>query len=420
MNVVIIGAGIVGLTSAYALLREGHQVTVIDRHAEPARGASQANGGFLSPSHCAPWAAPGVPTAAIRAQLDPCAPMRLRPDFTIAQARWLWRMLGECKPAHFERNRQRMLALGRYSRQCHDAFERQLGLTYERRTTGVLQLSQAAASKAAMLRQVPNLQSQGVKAVWRTPQQVFDLEPSLRGSAPDLQGALHVVDEGSGRCERFSQQLTKYLADQGVRFHWNTEVQGLDIAKGPAPKLRGVRLDKDSLGADVCVVATGPQAPRLLAPHLQLPVCPVKGYSMTARIKDPERAPRHAVVDERSKLAIVCFDKEVRVAGFADVVGHNTQLDSDRCRQLAAGFEALYPGVADISDAQFWAGLRPMTPDGPPVIGATNVQGLFLNTGHGTYGWTLSFGSAQLLADIVCGRTTALPEADYAIARYRS
>lgn len=421
MKIIVIGAGIVGLTTAWALADAGHAVTVIDRQPGPARGCSAANGGFLSPAHCAPWAAPGVLSMALRSSFDRTAPFRWRPDFSLDQLRWLLAMARQCTAEAYARNRQRMFALARYSSACHAAADRQLAFAYERRA-GVIQPCRSPAGQAALQALAGSLQAQGADAAWLDRDATLALEPALGASSPDLVGALQLKDEGSGRCERYAHQLAERLARQDVTLHWNTVATGLETTGGTPgrPRLRALLTADATLPADAVVVAAGPQAAGLLAARLRLPVYPVKGYSMTARIVDPTRAPRHAILDDRSKLAIAPFDEVVRVAGIAEVVGHDTHLDPRRCRQLAAAFDALYPGAVETATAEFWAGLRPMTPDGTPIIGATDIEGLFVNTGHGTYGWTLAWGSARLLADILDDRPAALPAKDYALARFGS
>ena len=421
MKVMVLGAGIVGVTTAYFLARAGHEVTVVDQNGAAAEGASHANGGFLSPSYCGPWAAPGVPAMAVKALFHAQAPIRWRPDFTTRQFVWLLAMLRECTAKRFAVNRRRMLALGLYSAQCLDEVEQATGLTYARQRTGILQLCYSAAAHAAARQQGEKLRAGGIDAALLDRDQLIALEPALARRS-DLTGALRLTNEGSGRCEHFARALATRLEREGVRFLWNTKVGRINVlpASGGAQG-RGfdsVQVQGQALQADACIVAAGVAAPALLREHLSIPVYPVKGFSMTARVTDPQRAPQHAVLDPVHQLAIARFGDVVRVAGYADVVGHDLTLDADRCEQIAATFQSLYPGAADTGQAQFWTGLRPTTPDGTPIIGATAIPGLYVNTGHGSYGWTLSCGSAKLLADIVGGGPPSLPPEDYALARY--
>lgn len=421
MKIVVVGAGIVGVTSAYALLRSGHEVTVVDRHHAPALGASHANGGFLSPSHCAPWAAPGVPLLALKSMLAPESTIRIRPDFTWTQLSWMARMSRECTAERFQINRQRMLALGLYSKRCLEDVDRETNIRYERNRGGILQLAHSPASQAALQTQSIALGEAGVNAVWLDPKQVTRLEPAMCKRAGGLTGALHIPGEGAGRCEKFCADMTTLLERSGVRFVWGALVDQLAIqgAKdGRQQVFCGLRISGQTLEADACVVAAGVESRRLMAQFLHVPIYPVKGYSMTVSVSDSSGAPGCAVLDDRSRLAIAPFSDVIRVAGFAEVTGDNLRLDTTRCAQLVNGLEALFPMVADTRNAHFWTGQRPMTPDGTPIIGRTRIQGLYLNAGHGTYGWTLSFGSAQLLADIVAGTQPHLPAEDYAISRY--
>lgn len=421
MKIVVIGAGIVGITSAYYLSRSGHDVTVIEQNGTAAAGCSHANGGFISPSYCGPWAAPGVPTMALKALLTPHAPMRWRPDFTLRQIRWLLAMARECSADRFATNRRRMLALGTYSGRCLDEVELETGLSFERRRSGILQPCRSAAELAAAAKQEQSLRANAIDVRLLTRDEVTAREPALVANVPELTGALYLSDEGSGRCESFAPALARWLESRGVRFLWNARIKALNIetdSRTRSRRLASLCVGNQTLEADACVVAAGPDTPALLAPHLAVPIYPVKGFSMTARVIDESRAPSHAVLDPRYQLAIARFDDVVRVAGYADVVGYDSRLDEGRCRQLAEVFNSLYPGAADTQNATFWAGLRPMTPDGTPIVGACDIHGLYINAGHGTYGWTMSCGSASLLNDIIGGRQPTLPAADYALARY--
>lgn len=421
MKILVIGAGIIGITTAYHLARAEHQVTVVERQSGAANGCSHANGGFLSAAYCAPWAAPGVSTLALRSLFTSRSPMRWRPDFTLRQLRWLWATLRECNAARFVINHRRMLALGRYSLACLDEMEKATGLAFERCRNGILQPCHSAADLVAAQRLARNLHAEGMRAVCLSREETLTREPALASQALGLTGALHIPDEGSGNCERFTTDLARWLEQRGTHFHWNARVDGLEIGianDGRSRRFEGVRIDDRLLRADACVLAAGPETADLLSGHLELPVYPVKGYSMTAPVVNESLAPRHAVLDAHGRLAIARLGEAIRVAGFAEVVGHDTRQDAARCAQLADALERLYPGAIDVRNARFWAGLRPTTPDGTPIVGASDIDGLYLNTGHGSYGWTMSCGSARLLSDIVSGRATALPAADYAPGRY--
>ena len=330
-------------------------------------------------------------------------------------------MMRECTAERFAINRRRMLALGLYSAQCLDDVEQTTALTYERQRTGILQLCHSAAAYTAAGNQSEKLRASGIDATLLDRDQLIRLEPALANRA-GLTGALHLTNEGSGRCEHFAHALATLLERGGVQFLWNTKIKHINIrAASSIAQGRGfdsVQLEGQALKADACVVAAGVDTPALLRGHLSIPVYPVKGFSMTARVIDPQRAPTHAVLDPVNQLAIARFGDVVRIAGYADVVGCNLDLDKSRCELLVAVFESLYPDAADIERAEFWTGLRPMTPDGTPIIGATDIRGIYVNTGHGTYGWTMSCGSAKLLSDIIGGNPPSLPPEDYALTRY--
>lgn len=418
MDILIVGAGVIGLTSAYNLLRDGHKVTLIDRNDGPAKGASRANGGFLSASSCAPWAMPGLMKMAVRSQFDRDAAFSFRPDFSWQQVRWGLDVLKQSTAERFAINRDRMIKLGILSRRTQEAMEQEIVLRYERRQAGVMHLyhSVDAAAKAGTTRQY--LTSQGFNSEFLEPEAVLELEPALEHQRASLAGALYIVDEASGDCNMFCRQLMAHCQTLGAQFRWNATVSNVQV-NGELNTVTGLQLSSgETLTADAYVMATGAEVAELLRPYFHVPVYPIKGYSMTVPVSESEQAPQRALVDDRSQLAIVRLDRRVRVAGFAEMVGFDRKLHSHRCKQLASGYADLYPRGGNTADAKYWTGLRPMTPDGTPIIGATPLDNLYLNTGHGTYGWTLSCGSARLLADVISRRTPSLDINDYQLARY--
>lgn len=414
MHVVVIGSGIVGLTTAQALLADGHAVSVVDRHAMPAMGASHANGGFLSASHCAPWAAPGMARMAMASMLTGRGPVRWKYDGTLAQVRWLLAMLRQCDAAAFSLNRERMIRLARHSRDSLRQVRHETGIGFDGHEAGSLSLISDAARQDAAKAQVAELRSHRFDAVLLDRDALLAREPGLADAQPSVVGAVLVRDDGAGDCEQFCRALREWLQTRGVQFHYGSTVERIEHSAG---RFTGLRLDSGLLKAEGCVVAAGADAPALLRGIARLPVCPVKGYSFTVDVTDESAAPHGNVLDDVGRLAIARLGRRIRVAGVADVVGHDVRLEPGRQRQMLARFRQLYPRAADLSAARFWAGLRPMTSDGPPLIGATPVQGLYVNTGHGTYGWTMSCGSARLLAAIVAGRTPPVDAADYALPR---
>lgn len=409
-RVVVVGAGVIGVTTAHALLCDGHDVTLLEAAPAAGTGASHANGGFLSAAFCAPWAVPGLPKQVLTALFDREAPIRWRPDGSLAQLRWMGELLAQCNGPQFSRHRGHMVRLALFSRACLHAVAAQTAISFDLRETGVLQLFRHAPARQAMRQRLDELNAFGIEAQWCDPDQVRALEPGL-GREVTLAGALHVREDASGDCQRFVQALLAWSQAQGLRVVAGTAVEALELAPGRR-RLRAVRAASQRWEADAFVFCTGVDTARLLRPHLRLPVVPVKGYSVTVPIGD-DAGVRCAVIDDASKLAVTRLGSRLRLAGMAELVGHDLSIDHDRCNQLVRQYEALY-GPLPTQGRTLWAGLRPMTPDGPPLIGGTAIEGLYLNTGHGTYGWTLSCGSARLLADVMAGRPTALDAAAYA------
>jgi len=414
MDVIVVGAGVVGLTTAQALHADGHRVTVLEARSGPAEGASHANGGFLSPAYSMPFATPELPGQALRSLFEARSPMRFRPDGTLAQWQWLWALWRRCNRAALVDSRRRFVRLGHYSRTCLDDVAAATGVQFEHRRAGVLQLVRQAGRQARAAQQAEVFTAQGFPTRWLSRDEVIAMEPGLERSSLPLAGALHVPGEASGDCERFCHALLQWLRVRGVGFEPDQRVTGLRMDAG-GRRVNGVSTRARSCWeAEAVVVANGVSAPQLLKGHLRLPVQPVKGYSLTAEVADAERAPRHALLDEVSRLAVVRFEHRVRLAGVAELVGADLRIDPRRVAQLAAAYEALYPQTLR-PGALGWSGLRPTTPDGLPIVSATPISGLWLNVGHGGYGWTLACGTARLLADQMQGRAPALPAADYAL-----
>ncbi len=410
-RVVVIGAGVIGVTTAHALASDGHQVTLLDAASTAASASSHANGGFLSAAFCAPWAMPGLPKQAAAALLDRQAPFCWRPDGSWAQIRWLRELLNACTAEQFGKHRARMVRLALLSRACMNEVVSSTGIEFDLRTAGVLLIFRQSPTQQAIDRRLQELQGFGFDARWCDADEVRRLEPGL-SNATQIDGAIYVRDDACGDCERFVQGLLAWNLSRGMAFERNVSIDALELDDG-GRKLRAVRAGNKRWDADAFVFATGADTARLLRPYLHVPVVPVKGYSVTATLA-PDAGPMRAIIDEASKLAVTRLGNRARLAGMAEVVGHDSRIDMSRCEQLVQQYENLYGELPDVQRS-YWSGLRPMTPDGTPIIGETSIRGLYLNTGQGTYGWTLACGSARLLADVLADRPCLLDLAAYAL-----
>jgi len=417
MRVVVLGSGVVGVTSAYYLARAGHEVTVIDRGEGPALETSFANAGQISPGYAAPWAAPGVPLKAVKWMFQKHAPLAIRPDDEDKQfqLQWMWQMLQNCTAERYAVNKNRMVRLAEYSRDCLKALRADTGIEYEGRTGGTLQVFRTQQQFDGAAKDIAVLEEANVPYELLTAAELSRIEPALAVTSHKLTGGLRLPGDETGDCQLFTTRLAALAEQAGVTFRYNTEVDGLVVEGG---KVTGVRHGAKLIHADVFVVAFGSYSTNFLSGIVKIPVYPLKGYSITAPIVDEARAPVSTVLDETYKIAITRFDKRIRVGGMAEIVGFDKRLREARRDTLEMCVNDLFPGGGDTSNATFWTGLRPMTPYGTPIVGITSVPNLYLNTGHGTLGWTMSCGSAQLLADLVSGKKPAIQHDDLNVFRY--
>ena len=415
MKVIVLGAGIVGVTSAYQLAKAGHEVTVVDRQPGPALETSFANAGEVSFGYCSPWAAPGIPMKAMKWLFMQHAPLILRPKVDMAMLSWMAQMLRNCTSARYALNKSRMLRLADYSRVSLAALREETGIAYDERMQGTLQLFRSEAQLDASAKDVKALAADGIPYEVLDPEGCIRVEPALAHVREKIVGGLLTPKDETGDCFKFANALAEKAKALGVAFNYGSIIRGLDVEGG---RVTGVVTAHGRIAADAVVVALGSFSPLLVRPHgIRLPVYPVKGYSLTIPITDAARAPESTVMDETYKIAITRLGDRIRVGGMAEISGYTNDLGEPRRLTLQHSVTDLFPG-GEVSKASFWSGLRPMTPDGTPVIGATKVAGLFLNTGHGTLGWTMSSGSARLIADLVSGRTPEIDATDLAVARY--
>jgi len=419
MHVIVVGAGIMGVTTAYYLQSRGCEVTVVDGQDEPATGSSHANGGFFSAGLSAPWSAPGAIGMAFKSQFDKSSAFRWKPDFSLRQITWMMQSLKECKPARFAVNRTRLTRLAMYSQECLADIESSLAIDYQRSQGGILQLYREPVPQALVEGHLRYLETMNIAGAFLSPEQVFALEPALARSAPGLFGALHLPGDLSGDCEAFTRALAGAVLQRGGRFLWNTPIDGLRIedAGTSGGRVKAVACRGGDLQADAYVFATGTETPMLLQKVVNVPVYPIKGYSMTATLRNMENAPRHSMFDFAAKTGMARLGNQIRVSGIAEVAGYDTRLAPSRSAQLSAIFEQVFPNAVDHRTATFWTGLRPATPDGVPFVSRTPLPNLFINAGHGGSGWSMSCGSGKLMADVVVDGRTDLDASDYALPR---
>ncbi|RIY02429.1 D-amino acid dehydrogenase [Aureimonas flava] len=415
MKVVVLGAGIIGVTSAWYLAQAGHEVVVVDRQDGPALETSFANAGEVSFGYCSPWAAPGIPQKAVKWLMMEHAPLILRPRLDRAMLSWLVRMLANCTAERYAVNKSRMLRLSDYSRLSLAELRRDTNIAYDQRMQGTLQLFRTQAQLDASAKDVKALAADGIPYEMLDREGCIRAEPALAHARDRIVGGLQTPQDETGDCFKFAGALQEMAASRGVDFRWGRTVRQILVEGGRAT---GVRTDAGEIRADAVVVAMGSFSPQLVRPHgIRLPVYPVKGYSLTIPIVDEARAPESTVMDESYKIALTRLGSRIRVGGMAEISGFTNDRPERRRRTLEHSVTDLFPG-GDLARATFWSGLRPMTPDGTPVIGPTKVRGLFLNTGHGTLGWTMSSGSGRLLADLVSGRSPDIDARDLSVARY--
>jgi len=415
MRVIVLGAGVIGVTSAYQLAKAGHEVAIVDRQPGPALETSFANAGEVSFGYCSPWAAPGIPMKALKWLFMEHAPLILRPKIDMTMLLWMFRLLRNCTPERYAINKSRMLRIADYSRISLAALREETGIAYAERMQGTLQLFRTRAQLDASAKDVKALVADGVPYEVLDPDGCIRVEPALAHVREKIVGGLLTPKDETGDCFTFTNALAEKAAKLGVRMMHGAEVTGLDVLGG---RVRAIFTNSGRLDADAVVVALGSYSSLLVKKFgIPLPVYPVKGYSLTIPIDDASRAPQSTVMDETYKIAITRLGDRILVGGMAEISGYSNELAASRRRTLEHSVTDLFP-AGNAMNGSFWSGLRPMTPDGTPVIGPTKVVGLFVNTGHGTLGWTMSCGSARLIADLVSGRKPEIDASDLAVSRY--
>ena len=421
MHVVVLGAGVTGVTAAWYLSKAGHDVTVLERQPTAGMETSFANGGQISVSHAEPWANPHAPLQIVKWLAREDAPLlfRLRADWR----QWLWGLafLRECTPARTRHNIAQLVNLGLHSRAALQKLRADTGLEYDQVTRGILHFYTSekewehAQQAAAVMREY------GCELEMVDAAACVAIEPALESAQHQITGASMTRSDESGDAHKFTQGLARLCIEAGVQFRYGVTIEALSVSgAGAARRMEGARIRNETgavetVNADACVLCLGSYSPLLARPlGLSLNIYPAKGYSVTMPVADAARAPTVSLTDDEYKLVFSRLGDRLRVAGTAELNGYNTELNVVRCNAILQRAQALFPDAGDASRAQFWTGLRPATPSNVPYIGTSRIAKLYLNTGHGTLGWTHACGSGQAIADIVSGRE---PEVDFAFCQ---
>ncbi len=416
MHVAVLGSGVIGTTIAFYLARDGHQVTVLDRQPGPALETSFANAGEVSPGYSSPWAGPGVPVKAVKWMLMTHSPLVIWPLLDGAMWRWGWSMLTNCTERAYRLNKSRMVPIAEYSRDCLKQLRGDTGIVYDERTQGTLQLFRTQKQLDGIAKDIEILKD------YRVPYEVLDragfcrVEPALAHTQQKFVGALRLPNDETGDCYKFTQRIAALAQEASASFSFNTPIEAFEAERG---RISGVRTAAGLFRADSYVCALGSFSPQMLRPiGIKLPVYPVKGYSITVPITDTAHAPESTIMDETHKVAVTRLGDRIRVGGTAELAGYNLKLREARRRTLEHVVTDLFPRGGDVARAEFWCGLRPMTPDGTPVVGPTPYPNLYLATGHGTLGWTMAAGTGRVIADLLGGRRPEISLDGLTIARY--
>ena len=417
MKVIVLGAGIIGISTAWYLNQQGHEVTVVDRQADAALETSFANGAQISVSFCEPWANAGAPLKVAKWLLRDDSPLLFRPRLDPYQWRWGVKFLTQCTDAAFARNVQQLVALGAYSHESLKSLVDDTGISYNRLEKGILHFFSSAADFEAGAQGAELMRRYGVDRRVLSREEVLKVEPALASFGSHIHGGTYTPSDESGDACTFTQKLAALCAERGVKFLWEHDILGLNTAGGEISGVRVVNRHTElgsTLLADQYVVAMGSYSTALLRPvGVDLDIYPAKGYSATLKLKKPEQASSVSLLDDTRKIAISRLGDTIRIAGTAEMAGYDTRLDTAtarvRCAALVRRYEELFPGVADTSEPNFWTGLRPSTPTNIPYIGrADRLPNLWLNAGHGTLGWTHGAGSGRALAELMMGQQPQL------------
>jgi len=414
VKVIVLGAGVIGVSSAWYLSKLGHDVVVVDRQPAAGRETSFANGAQVSVSQSEPWAAPSAPMKVIKWLFKEDAPLLFRPQLDWQQLSWGLEFLVECLPSRYRFNIQQMVNLGLYSRHSLQALRAETGIEYDHATRGIMQFYTEESDYAGAAEACTLLSKFGIERRVVSRDEAVRIEPALASLGEKLKGASYAESDESGDAFKFTQNLATLAEANGVKFMYDTAIEALRTDHDRISSVVVKRKDSatyDAMSADVYVVCLGSYStPMLKTIGISIPVYPAKGYSATLETEGFSGAPHVSLTDEAMKIVFTPVGKRLRIAGTAELAGYNTDINMVRCEALIKRARELFPTAADYDHPQYWTGLRPSTPSNRPLIGRANYTNLFLNTGHGTLGWTEGPGSGRALADIVSGK---VPEVDY-------
>ena len=417
MRVVVIGAGVVGTACAWYLAKAGHAVTVVDRREGAGLETSFANGGQVSPCHAEPWANPSVLPKVLKWLGREDAPLLFRWN-RWDPALWAWglRFLTNCTASRAEINTARTLRVALYSRACLQELRAETGIAYDQQTRGILHVYRDGREFEHACRAAEIMKRHGLDRRPVSPAQCAVVEPALAQVEPQLAGGIHTPDDESGDAHKFTRELARLAAERGVEFRWNVPVLGLSRQ---GDRVEGLVTADGMITADSYVLAAGCDSPALARPlDLFLPIVPAKGYSITVPVANHAGAPFVSITDDEHKMVYSRLGDRLRAAGTAEMAGHDSSLNPGRARMILDHARALFPDGGDYERAEPWAGLRPVTPDSVPLLGATPLANLWLNTGHGTLGWTMACGSGRVIADLVSGKAPTIGMEGLGIDRF--
>jgi D-amino-acid dehydrogenase len=417
MKILILGSGVIGTATAHYLAEAGHEVEVVDRQPGPALETSFANAGEVSPGYSSPWAGPGIPVKAVKWLLMRHGPLVIRPLIDPHMWAWVLQMLRNCTSARYALNKARMVPIAEYSRDSLKALRAATGIAYDERSRGTLQLFRTQKQVDSTGGDIEVLKQFGVPFEVLDPAGCVAAEPALATVREKFKGGLRLPGDETGDCQMFTTKLAEHCAARGVTFRYDTAIEKIVASGG---HVTGVATSAGLLTADAYIVALGSYSPIMLRPlGFSIPVYPIKGYSITVPITDADGAPVSTVMDETYKVAITRLGDRIRAGGTAEISGYDLRLHQARRDTLEYSVGDLFPRGGQLKDASFWCGLRPMTPDGPPIVGRTGLANLYLNTGHGTLGWTMACGAGRVLADIISGRKPDIDVSELGISRYK-